>query len=290
MRGLVVPIAIAFASVGTAAPAAQPISYVHLMTERPFGRDSALYDFTFLSRTDDFQSALVFFNLNGGVRYGCGVHANASCTLHAAGQTLTLVGLNNGIDGSFVWSGNAARDNYPLEISIGIRAAPAALEEFQSSIHLVSAIPEPAAWAMMIAGFGLGLAPLAHRWASAELAVLAAAPVDAAAHHRRVAHRLTRHAGPRAGQGKAPALGNALAAVLAIIGTFTGRHPRAGAEHGVLDRVVNLVLHRPIGRPTAGHRPNPIVLATRSDGACPCGILEAPKVHDGWQADQSPLP
>ncbi|MBA2920155.1 PEPxxWA-CTERM sorting domain-containing protein [Sphingomonas sp. MAH-20] len=155
MRGLVVPIAIAFASVGTGAPAAQPISYVHLTTERPFGRDNALYDFTFLSRTDDFQSALVFFNLNGGIRYGCGVHANARCTLHAAGQTLTLVGLSNGIDGSFAWSGNAARDNYPLEISIGLRADEAALAGFESSIQLVSPVPEPAAWAMMITGFGL---------------------------------------------------------------------------------------------------------------------------------------
>lgn len=155
MRGLVVPLAIAVASVGSSASAAQPISYVHLMTERPVGRGSALYDFTFVSRTNDFQSALVFFSLNGGTRYGCGVHAKASCTLHAAGQTLTLVGLANGIDGSFAWAGNAARDNYPLEISIGLRMEPAALANFESSIHLVSAVPEPEAWALMVAGFAL---------------------------------------------------------------------------------------------------------------------------------------
>jgi hypothetical protein len=155
MRGLVVPFAIAVASVGSGASAAQPISYVHLLTERPVGRDSALYDFTFRSSSSDFQSALVFFNLNGGIRYGCGVHANAGCTLHAAGQTLTLTGLSNGIEGSFAWSGNAALDNFPLEISIGIRMEPKALDSFQSSIRLVSAIPEPASWAMMLAGFGL---------------------------------------------------------------------------------------------------------------------------------------
>jgi hypothetical protein len=155
MRGLVVPIAVAVASVGSGASAAQPTSYVHLFTERPVGRDSALYDFTFTSRTNDFQSALVFFNLNGGIRYGCGVHANASCTLHAAGQTLVLTGLGNGIEGSFSWAGNATLDNYPLEISIGIRMAPAALDGFQSSIRLVSPVPEPASWAMMIAGLGL---------------------------------------------------------------------------------------------------------------------------------------
>ncbi|HEU4969350.1 PEPxxWA-CTERM sorting domain-containing protein [Sphingomonas sp.] len=155
MRGLVVPFAIAVASVGSGASAAQPTSYVHLLTERPFGRTSALYDFTFTSQRDNFQSALVFFNLNGGVRYGCGVHANANCTLQAAGQTLTLVGLSNGIEGSFAWSGNAALDNYPLEISIGLRMEPAALDGFHSSIHLVSPVPEPEAWLLMIGGFGL---------------------------------------------------------------------------------------------------------------------------------------
>jgi hypothetical protein len=155
MRRLVVPFAIAVASVGSGAPAAEPISYVHLMTERPYGRDSALYDFTFTSETNQFQSALVFFTLNGGIRYGCGVYANASCTLHAAGQTLTLTGLGNGIDGNFAWTGNAALDNYPLEISIGIRMAPSALSGFQSSIRLVNAVPEPDTWATMLAGFGL---------------------------------------------------------------------------------------------------------------------------------------
>jgi hypothetical protein len=155
MRGLAVSLAIAVASVGSGASAAQPITYVHLMTERPFGRDSALYDFTFTSRTNDFQSALVFFNLNGGIRYGCGVHANASCTLHAAGQTLALTGLANGIEGSFAWSGNAALDNYPLEISIGLRMEPGALARFESSIRLVSGVPEPSTWTLMVAGLGL---------------------------------------------------------------------------------------------------------------------------------------
>lgn len=156
MRGFVVPLAIALASVSLGASAAQAKTiFIHLPTERPFGRDNALYDFTFESKSEKFESALVFFNLNGGARYGCGVHVGARCTLHAAGQTLTLTGLSNGVVGSFAWSQSPAFDNHPLEISIGVSLSPLALSHFDSAITLVSPVPEPVAWTMMIAGFGL---------------------------------------------------------------------------------------------------------------------------------------
>jgi hypothetical protein len=86
------------------------------------------------------------------------------------------------------------------------------------------------------------------------VALLAAAGIAPAAHDCRVARRLTGYAGPRAGQSKTPALRNPLAAILAIVGTFARRHPCAGAEHGILHRIVDLILHRAIARPTAGHR------------------------------------
>lgn len=157
MREIVVPLAIAFASVSGGASAAQAktITYVHLATQSPLGRSSALYDFSFQSKSDDFQSALVFFNLNGGIRYGCGVHAGARCTLHIVGQTLTLTGLDNGVVGSFAWSQSPVFDNHPIEISIGVPLTPLALSQFESAITLVSAVPEPATWTLMIAGLGL---------------------------------------------------------------------------------------------------------------------------------------
>ena len=69
----------------------------------------------------------------------------------------------------------------------------------------------------------------------------------------RVALRLAGDAGAHARQGLAAALGDRLAAIVAI-----GRRSRPpasapGAEHRVLDGVVDLVLHRAVARPAAGH-------------------------------------
>jgi hypothetical protein len=157
VRCFVVPIAIAVAAVSSGAQAAElkTITFVHLLTDEPQGGTNALYRFGFTSDEGDFRSGTVYFNLKNGVRYGCGVHVDARCTLHAAGQTLKLIGLKNGIEGSFSWFQNAKADNRPTEISIGVPLPPAAIDHFDSFISQPGPLPEPASWAMMIGGFGL---------------------------------------------------------------------------------------------------------------------------------------
>ena len=159
MRGFVVPLAIALAGVSSGAHAElKTVTFVHLATSEPLGGINALYSFSFTTDGNDFTSATVFFNLKNGIRYGCGVYAKARCTLHAAGQTLRLVGLPNGIEGSFSWYENPKVDNRPTEISIGVPLPPTELPRFHSFISPPGPLPEPATWAMMIAGFGpLGL-------------------------------------------------------------------------------------------------------------------------------------
>ena len=70
---------------------------------------------------------------------------------------------------------------------------------------------------------------------------------------RLVAHRLAGDAGADAGQGRAAFLGDRLAAIVAFLGALALRGQRAGAQHGVLDRVVDLVLHRAVAGPSTGH-------------------------------------
>lgn len=127
------------------------ISFVHLVTAEPEG-GNALYSFSFSTSGKDFVFARVYFNLASGVRHGCGVYAYTSCTLHAAGQTLKLTGLANGVVGSFSWYEDAAADNRPMGIDIGVPNDPSG---FRSLITEPLPIPEPGTWAMMTAGFGL---------------------------------------------------------------------------------------------------------------------------------------
>jgi hypothetical protein len=157
VRCFFVPIAIAIAAAGSGAQAAElkTITFVHLLTEEPLGGMNALYRFSFTSDHGDFQSGTVYFNLKNGVRYGCGVHVDARCTLNVAGQTLKLIGLKNGIEGSFSWYENPSVDNRPTEISIGVPLPPAIVDGFHSFISPPGPLPEPATWAMMIGGFGL---------------------------------------------------------------------------------------------------------------------------------------
>ena len=156
MRNFVVPLAMALACISSSARAeVRTVSFVHLATSEPLGGMNALYSFSFTTDHNDFTSATVFFNLKNGVRYGCGVYANARCTLHAAGQTLRLIGLPNGIEGSFSWYENPKIDNRPTEISIRVPLPPTELPHFRSFISPPGPLPEPATWAMMIVGFGL---------------------------------------------------------------------------------------------------------------------------------------
>jgi hypothetical protein len=95
----------------------------------------------------------------------------------------------------------------------------------------------------------------------AQLAVLAAAPVEAGASPVGIASRLAGNAGSCAGQGAAPRLGDFFTAFRAISGSFARRHIGPRALDRVSDRIVNLILYRTISRPTACHRKLPILPA-----------------------------
>ncbi|MFD1611288.1 PEPxxWA-CTERM sorting domain-containing protein [Sphingomonas tabacisoli] len=129
----------------------QTISFIDLATADPSGGESALYRFSFTSETDKFVFGRVYFSLKNDIRFGCGVYAGAQCTLSVAGQTLRLIGLANGIQGSFSWSEDPRIDNRPTEISFGVPGSPEVVERYQGYIS----VPEPASWAMMLAGLGL---------------------------------------------------------------------------------------------------------------------------------------
>lgn len=91
----------------------------------------------------------------------------------------------------------------------------------------------------------------------AQLAVLASAAVDADGGRARVAAGLAGDAGPGAGHGEAALGGDLLAAFdamrLALAGRRRRRKPRPRRQHGVLHRILDLILHRAIARPAACH-------------------------------------
>src|SRR5918997_6861229 len=93
----------------------------------------------------------------------------------------------------------------------------------------------------------------------AQLAVLAAAAVDAAGDRPRIAFRLALDAGPDAGHRLPPALGDGRAAIVAFAGAFAARHAEPGQLDRVLDRVVDLILHRAVPRPAASHGKKPFI-------------------------------
>jgi hypothetical protein len=87
----------------------------------------------------------------------------------------------------------------------------------------------------------------------AQLAVLAATPVEAGTLPAGIANGLTDNTGSCAGQGAAARLGNFVTAFGAKFGGVSGRHIGSSAFHCVRNRVVDLILYRAITRPTARH-------------------------------------
>src|SRR5690606_36144311 len=79
-----------------------------------------------------------------------------------------------------------------------------------------------------------------------KLAVLAAAAVDADGPARGIAGTLAGDAGAYAGERAAPRFGDAFAALVAMLGAVSAWRLGAGAQHRVLDRVVDLILHRAV--------------------------------------------
>src|SRR5215472_14077283 len=78
-----------------------------------------------------------------------------------------------------------------------------------------------------------------------QLAILAAAAIDAAADDAAIAACLAVYAGGRAGERAAAGLGNLLAAFHAVVRAFAGREACAGRQHAVGYGVVDLVGNRP---------------------------------------------
>src|SRR5580692_9828640 len=93
----------------------------------------------------------------------------------------------------------------------------------------------------------------------AQLAVLAAAAVDAASQRAVVAAGLAVDAGSRARQGAAARLGDLVAALVAMGRALAGGQARPRGLHPVGDGVVDLVRDRAIARPAAGHQGLPRV-------------------------------
>src|SRR5690349_6236765 len=70
---------------------------------------------------------------------------------------------------------------------------------------------------------------------------------------RLVALGLAGDAGPHARKRLAAFLRDWLAAIVAFLRALPLRSQRSGAQHGVLHRIVNLVLNRAVAGPSAGH-------------------------------------
>ena len=86
-----------------------------------------------------------------------------------------------------------------------------------------------------------------------QLAVLTATPVDCGMLHGCIPLGLAGYAGAYAGEGGLAAFRNRLTAVVAIFGAWSSRQACACAGHCILDAIVDLVLHRAVARPAAGH-------------------------------------
>src|SRR3954452_18809895 len=87
-----------------------------------------------------------------------------------------------------------------------------------------------------------------------ELAVFAAASVEADVRRTAIAPRLTGNAGPNTRERPATSVGDFLAALDAVDGCLASRHARPCSHDAVRNGVVDLVLHRPVRGPTTRHR------------------------------------
>lgn len=144
-----------------AAQAENPrLSFIDLTLRAGTQADSAVYRFELVTERDDFESATVFFTLANGIRSGCGVFVGAECILTTAGQTLGIKGVRTGIEGWFAWTADPIVDNRPTELSFGLER-PMKVQDYTARLiepedePVAPGVPEPASWAMMIAGFAL---------------------------------------------------------------------------------------------------------------------------------------
>src|SRR5437868_6245067 len=95
--------------------------------------------------------------------------------------------------------------------------------------------------------------PISPLQLSTQLAILAAAAIDRRVDDALIALRLAGDAGAHARQRLAPLLRDRLAAIVAFLGALALGRQRAGAQHGVFHRVLDLLFDRAVARPSAGH-------------------------------------
>ena len=88
-----------------------------------------------------------------------------------------------------------------------------------------------------------------------KLAVLAAPAIERGPRGTGILARLAGNAGARAGQGAATSLGNFFTAECTVRFACTRRHAGSRKVHRFGDRVVDLILHGTVARPTACHCP-----------------------------------
>lgn len=86
-----------------------------------------------------------------------------------------------------------------------------------------------------------------------ELAILASPTIDARECRAQVALVLTRNTGSNARHGLTTTQRNRLATFVAFLRAFARRHPGTSRQHSIRYRIINLILHRPITRPSIGH-------------------------------------
>ena len=100
-----------------------------------------------------------------------------------------------------------------------------------------------------------------------QLAVLTATPVDCGMLHRRIPRGLAGYARAHAGEGGLATFGNRLTAVVAIFGAWSSGQARTCAGHCVLNAIVDLVLHRAVARPAAGHYTRAFCWRSKTSGS-----------------------
>src|SRR6478672_281035 len=107
--------------------------------------------------------------------------------------------------------------------------------------------------------------------ASAQLAVLAAAAVDAGDDDTAVTAGLAEHASGDAGDRPTPRLRDGVTAFDAVLSPLAGWNARARSQDAVEDGVVDLIQNRSVAGPTSSHLGPPFLYyAKRRNGKCTC--------------------